>query len=88
LSAEDFKIDDCLVSKPNKGNFTIQFTSQSETVKVLVHDLLGRKLFDKKYESNTSIKHSVAAIANRIYLLTVIDGDRKEVKKLVIEWFI
>jgi hypothetical protein len=33
----------------------------------------------------TSIKkHSVAAIANRIYLLTVIDGDRKEVKKLVI----
>jgi hypothetical protein len=32
----------------------------------------------------TSIKHSVAAIANRIYLLTV-DGDRKEVKKLVIE---
>jgi hypothetical protein len=34
----------------------------------------------------TSIKHSVAAIANRIYLLTVIDGDRKEVKKLVIEW--
>jgi hypothetical protein len=32
----------------------------------------------------TSIKNSVAAIANRIYLLTVIDGDRK-VKKLVIE---
>jgi hypothetical protein len=36
----------------------------------------------------TSIKHSVAAIANRIYLLTVIDGDRKEVKKLVIEGLI
>jgi hypothetical protein len=37
-------------------------------------------LFDKKYESNTSIKHSVAAIANRIYLLTVIDGDEKKLR--------
>jgi hypothetical protein len=87
LSAEDFKIDD-FVLYPNRIRNLLQFTSQSETgVKVLVHDLLGRKLFDKTYESNSDFnkKHSVAAIANRIYLLTVIDGDRKEVKKLVIE---
>jgi hypothetical protein len=64
--------------------FTIQFTVNLK-LKVLVHDLLGRKLFDKNMRViATSIKHSVAAIANRIYLLTVIDGDRKEVKKLVI----
>jgi hypothetical protein len=52
----------------------------------LVHDLLGRNCLIKTMRVIvTSIKkHSVAAIANRIYLLTVIDGDRKEVKKLVI----
>jgi hypothetical protein len=36
---------------PNKGNF-IQFTSQSgNEIKVSVHDLLGRKLFEsiRKY---------------------------------------
>jgi hypothetical protein len=49
----------------------------------LVHDLLGRKLFDKEYENTGSFKkHS--KYARGIYLLTVIDGDRKEVKKLVI----
>ena len=89
LSAEDFKIDDfVLYPNPNKGNFTIQFTSQSETgVQVLVHDLLGRKLFDKNYENNSDFNKNIQLqqLQTGIYLLTVIDGDRKEVKKLVIE---
>jgi subtilisin-like proprotein convertase family protein len=89
LSAEDFQINDfVLYPNPNKGNFTIQFTSQSATaVKVLVHDLLGRKLFDKEYENTGSFNKNIQLqhIQAGIYLLTVFDGDRKEVKKLVIE---
>jgi subtilisin-like proprotein convertase family protein len=89
LSTEDFQTDDFVMyPNPNKGNFTVQFTSQSETgVKVLVHDLLGRKLFDKDYENKGSFNKNIQLqhIQAGIYLLTVIDGDRKEVKKLVIE---
>jgi subtilisin-like proprotein convertase family protein len=89
LSAGDFQINDfALYPNPNKGSFTIQFTSQSSTsVKVMVHDLLGRKLFDTDYENKGSFNKNIQLqhIQAGIYLLTVIDGDRKEVKKLVIE---
>jgi hypothetical protein len=66
----------------------IQFTSQSGTaVKVMVHDLLGRKLFDKEYENTSNFNQNIQLqnMQAGIYLVTVIDGSRKEVKKLVIE---
>jgi subtilisin-like proprotein convertase family protein len=89
LSTEDFQIDDfVLYPNPNKGNFTIQFTSQSGTaVKVMVHDLLGRKLFDKEYENTSNFNQNIQLqnMQAGIYLVTVIDGSRKEVKKLVIK---
>ncbi|MFV5697164.1 reprolysin-like metallopeptidase [Flavobacterium sp. ZT3R17] len=89
LAAPDFQINDfVLYPNPNKGNFNIQFTSASSNgVKVLVHDLLGRKLFENKFESNSNFNENVQLknIQPGLYLLTVIDGDRKEVRKIVIE---
>ena len=88
LSAAAFQIDDfTMYPNPNKGNFNIQFTSQSGSpIKVLVHDLLGRKLFDKEYENTSNFNKNIQLpnVQVGVYLLTVIDGDRKEVKKLVI----
>jgi subtilisin-like proprotein convertase family protein len=89
LSADDFKINDFVMyPNPNKGIFNIQFTSQSTSgVKVSVHDLLGRKLFEKQYENKGKFNENIELknIQAGIYLLTVIDGERKEVKKLVIQ---
>jgi subtilisin-like proprotein convertase family protein len=89
LSAEDFKISDFVMyPNPNKGVFNIQFTSQSTNgVKVLVHDLLGRKLFEKEYENKGKFNENIQLknIQAGIYLLTVVDGERKEVKKIVIQ---
>jgi hypothetical protein len=42
---------------PNKGNFNIQFTSQSGNEMVLVHDLLGRKLF--AYENTGNFNQNI-----------------------------
>jgi subtilisin-like proprotein convertase family protein len=73
---------------PNKGVFNVRFTSQStDGVKVLVHDLLGRKLFEKQYENKGEFNESIQLknIQAGVYLLTVIDGDRKEVRKIVIQ---
>jgi DUF4097 and DUF4098 domain-containing protein YvlB len=66
LSAEDFKIDD-FVLYPNRIRILLfNLRVNLKLIKVLVHDLLGRKLFDKTMRVIvTSIKHSVAAIANR-----------------------
>lgn len=89
LSAADFEISDFVMyPNPNKGIFNVQFTSQSTTaVKVLVHDLLGRKLFEKQYENKGKFNESIQLknIQAGLYLLTVIDGERKEVKKIVIQ---
>ncbi len=74
---------------PSKGQFNIQFSSQSENdVKVLVHDLLGRKIFENKYKKNSSSFNQniqLKNITSGLYLLTVIDGERKEERKIMIE---
>lgn len=89
LSTADFEISDfVLYPNPSKGVFNIQFSSQStDEVKVLVHDLLGRKLFEKQYENNGNFNESIELknIQAGLYLMTVVDGERKEVKKIVIQ---
>lgn len=74
---------------PNKGQFNIQFSIQSENdIKILVHDLLGRKIFENKYKKNGSEFNEdihLKSVTSGIYLLTVVDGDRKEERKIIIE---
>ncbi|MEZ7499333.1 M12 family metallo-peptidase [Flavobacterium sp. Arc3] len=89
LVTEDVQIKNYVMyPNPSKGNITIQFKSQSIAgVKVLVHDLVGRKLFEKEYEKTSDFIQNIQLqqLLTGIYLVTVIDGDRKEVKNLVIE---
>lgn len=89
LAAPDFKITDIvLFPNPNKGNFNLKFTSDStSTIKVLVHDLSGRKIFEKEYgiQQNFNENIQLKNAQPGLYLLTIIDGDRKESKKIVIE---
>jgi subtilisin-like proprotein convertase family protein len=89
LAAEDYKINAFqLYPNPSKGNFNIQFNSKSTTpISVAVYDLLGRKLFDEKYPNNSNFNENIHLknITPGVYILTVIDGERKEEKKIIIE---
>ncbi len=80
----DFK----LYPNPNKGNFTVQFDSKSSNdIKISVNDISGRQIFKRSYQ-NTGLfneKLQLENIQSGIYLVTVQDGDRKEVKKIVVE---
>ena len=80
----DFK----LYPNPNKGNFTVQFDSKSSNdIKISVNDISGRQIFKRSYQ-NTGLfneKLQLDNIQSGIYLVTVQDGDRKEVKKIVVE---
>lgn len=81
--------DFVMYPNPSKGQFNIRFSSQSENdIAILVHDLLGRKVFENKYNKTSSNFNEDIQLKNvnsGVYLLTVIDGDRKEEKKLIIE---
>ncbi|MNX77692.1 Ser-Thr-rich glycosyl-phosphatidyl-inositol-anchored membrane family protein [compost metagenome] len=80
----DFKI----YPNPNKGNFNVQFNSESgNEIKINVHDISGRLIFNKTYQNTGLFSENLQLnnVQSGVYLVNVIDGDRKEVKKIIIE---
>jgi hypothetical protein len=89
LASESYEISDLvLYPNPNNGNFNIQFTSTSgNEINVKVHDLRGREIFTKKYSNNGLFNENLQLnnAQSGIYLVTIQDGAKKEVKKIVIK---
>lgn len=89
LSTKEFGLADfSLYPNPNKGDFTVNFRSTSNSdINIVVNDLRGRKIFAKKY-TNTGIFNQKLQLNNiqaGVYLITVQDGAQKEVKRIYIE---
>ena len=89
LANETFGLNNfSLFPNPNKGNFSVQFESISTNdINIAVHDLRGRSIFERSYP-NTGIFSQNLQLDNLqsgIYIVTVKDGDKKIVKKIVIE---
>ncbi len=89
LSTDNFGlVGFALYPNPNNGTFNIQFASTSSSeIKVNVHDMRGREIFNKAYQNNGLFNESLQLnnVQSGIYLVTVQDGARKEVKKIVVE---
>lgn len=76
-----------LYPNPNKGNFTVQFTSDSlNRAQVYVHDILGKKVYFKTFDPTSFFNQNIqlSDVASGIYFVTVIDGDRRTVKKIIV----
>ncbi|PWB21881.1 reprolysin-like metallopeptidase [Flavobacterium sp. HTF] len=88
LGTDDFEaINFVLYPNPNKGSFTVEFTPQSsEGVKIYVHDILGKAVYSNSFASTDNFSQNIQLqnVSAGIYLVTVIDGDRKTVKKIVV----
>ena len=69
-------------------NFTIQFNSNSSgKIGIAVHDVSGRLILNKSY-SNTGLFNEKVKLDNAqagIYLVTITDGDKKKVKRIVVQ---
>jgi subtilisin-like proprotein convertase family protein len=80
-------IEFTLYPNPNKGSFTIQFTSESNAaVKVFVHDILGKNLYSNTFENTGTFNQTIQLpkVTPGVYFVTVIDGDRRTVKKIIV----
>ncbi|WP_348823685.1 zinc-dependent metalloprotease [Flavobacterium aestuarii] len=71
----------------NKGNFTVLFKSTNNSdIRVFVCDMLGRTIYDKKFKNTHDINQSVQLnnVGKGTYIVTVEDGDRKGVSKIIV----
>jgi subtilisin-like proprotein convertase family protein len=89
LANDDFEIKDFVVyPNPNNGDFNVKFSSNSnEEIKIAVHDMRGREIFNRSYANTGFIDQNLQLddVQAGVYLVTVQDGNRKEVKKIVVE---
>ncbi len=88
LSTPNYGFDDFAVyPNPNNGNFTVQFSNATQNeVKLAVHDMRGRLVMEKSYEGGDSFSQNIQLdnAQSGVYLLSVTDGERKEVKRIVV----
>ena len=89
LTSENFGLENfTLYPNPNNGSFNIQFNSNTgNEIKINVHDVRGREIFAKSYNNNGLFNESLELnnVQSGVYLVTVQDGVRKEVKKIVVQ---
>jgi len=89
LGKSNFEFDNfALYPNPNKGEFTVKFTSSTgNDIKLLVHDLRGRLVSEKSFVNTGAINQSVSLsnVEAGIYLVSIIDGDKKTVERVIIE---
>ena len=77
-----------LYPNPNKGNFTVQFNSSSSNeIAISVHDMRVRTILNNKYNNTGLFSQNVQLdqVQSGVYLVTVQDGDKKVVKRIIIE---
>lgn len=89
LANEQFGLDNfSIFPNPNNGNFTIKFdSSSSNEIVVGVYDMRGRDVFVKSYQNNGFFNEilNLKGLESGVYLVSVKDGDKKEVKRIIIE---
>jgi subtilisin-like proprotein convertase family protein len=81
------KVDFGLSPNPNRGYFNVQFESDStKTVEVFVHDIAGQKIYDKTFGKSSYFNQNIqlSKTSHGLYFVTIINGDRKIVKKIMV----
>lgn len=81
------KLDFALYPNPNKGSFTLQFQSDSlNRVQVFVHDILGKKVYSNSFDTTSYFNQTIqlSNVSSGMYLVTILDGDRRTVKKIIV----
>lgn len=84
----DFENSITIYPNPSNGVFNVQFTSDSTNeIKINVHDIRGREVYTKSFTNNGFFNEAIELNQSQsgIYILTIQDGDKKTMKKIIKE---
>ncbi|AWA29490.1 hypothetical protein HYN48_04965 [Flavobacterium magnum] len=73
---------------PNNGSFTVQSDKlTSDKINMMVYDIRGRVIFQKDFAGSANFNETVQLdnVQAGVYLLSVADGQNKEVKRIVVQ---
>ena len=88
LGVEDTEpVDFVFYPNPNQGSFTVQFESDSiNDIQIVVHNVLGKKVYEKSFQKTYHFNQNIqlSNVSSGLYFLTVVDGNREFVKKIVV----
>jgi subtilisin-like proprotein convertase family protein len=89
LEIETKEISELIVyPNPNSGSFNVKFNdATSEKVDINVFDMSGRTIFTKNYtvQGNFNENIQLNTIQAGVYLLSIIDGTRTQVQRIIIK---
>lgn len=89
LGTQEFEFADLAISpNPNKGNFNITLNSENnQDIQVNVFDLRGRQIYNKKFANNGAFNQNISLdnAQSGIYLVSISDGTKKTVKRIIVE---
>jgi subtilisin-like proprotein convertase family protein len=89
LATQNFGFEDfALYPNPNNGNFTVQFQSGSNSkINIEVHDMRGRKIFGRDYTNSGLFSQDLQLDKAQagVYLVSITEGTKKIVKRIVIQ---
>lgn len=88
LGTDDFQnVDFALFPNPNKGRFTVQFERDSvKDIQVFVHDILGKYVYNKTFQGSGYFIQDIElpSVPSGVYFVTVTDGEKRTVKKIIV----
>lgn len=89
LATNNFEFENfALFPNPSNGTFAVQFHSQSNNkINIAVHDMRGRSIFQKSYDNSGMFSQNISVenAQSGIYLISIADGDKKIVKRIIIQ---
>lgn len=88
LLTESFGLDSFnLAPNPNNGVFNVNFNAFDKAVDISVYDMQGRSVYQHSYVANGAFSETVdlGTVQSGVYLVTVTNGSKKEVRKIVIK---